>query len=107
MISVCMRGSNASYRPLPSAFARYIARSASRRSVSASSLPTAMPMLAFTNTSRSDSENGSVSASSTRSAARAASPGSGTSSSSTANSSPPRRAIVSEGRSRFASRPAI
>jgi hypothetical protein len=102
-----MPGSNIWKRALPSPFARYIARSALR---SRSSLPgcalDAMPMLAPTKISWPWIANGSRSESSTRCATICAPFVVSRSSSRIANSSPPKRAAVSDGRSQRRSRPA-
>ena len=101
-----MRASNTAWRPLPSAFARYMATSASRitSAGAASCSASAMPIEAATTSSRPSRWNGSCSVCWTRSAITVASRASQTSSSRIVNSSPPRRATVSPGRRADSSR---
>ena len=91
---------------LPDCLAWYMAMSALRSSTSGSSppcRPVVRPMLAPMNTSRPSTRYGLASSVSIRPATCAAY-ASSVSSSSTANSSPPRRAVVSAGRSAAGSR---
>ena len=94
----CIAASNTAWRPLPSAFARYIATSASRITCSGAdfAVASAMPIDAPMNSSRPSISNGACRLCRTRSAITVASRASETSSSRSVNSSPlePRDGVV-------------
>ncbi len=103
----CISESKTSWRPFPAAFARYMAVSASRRrsiGFSYAREPTAMPMLVVMSTSSPWMSKGSRRVWWILSATRVASVTSPSRSRTTPNSSPPRRATVSPGRTQSLSR---
>ena len=110
MTKRCITRLKTTWQARPEDLARYIAVSASRSRSSGRSYSgvwTAMPMLAVAKTSWPPRLIGAVRRSWMRSATRTASLTSRPPSSRIANSSPPTRAMVSEGRSAAASEPAI
>ncbi len=96
---LCIAASNTAWRPLPSAFARYMATSASRITCSGAdfAVASAIPIEESMNSSRPSITNGALRLCRTRSAITVASRGSDTSSSRSVNSSPESRATVSFG----------